>query len=241
MKRPYIICHMLTALDGKIAGASLQLAQVQPLTAAYAKIREDYRADAWAYGTTTTKEFTQNRRPVIIPSDTTVPDGDYIARRDIPFYYISIDTLGEIGWESGIFQKEGRPDAHVVEVLTESTPLSYRVYLRRQGVSYILAGKHTLDCRIAAQKLASLFGIATLLLCGGGVVNYSFLCQDSIDELSLVLAPTADGNCQTPALFSSSSFIQTPAAAAFSLEDVRRIEPDGVYLRYRRTYSTECQ
>ena len=49
-----------------------------------------------------------------------------------------------------ICRKSGRPDAHVIEILTVETPAAYRAYLRRRGVSYVLAGKEHLDCRTAA-------------------------------------------------------------------------------------------
>ena len=46
-----------------------------------------------------------------------------------------------------------------------------------------------LDSKIAVEKLYRLFGIGTLLICGGGTVNWTFLQQGVVDELSLVIAP----------------------------------------------------
>ncbi len=37
MKRPYIICHMLSALDGKITGKFMATDAVRPISEAYAK------------------------------------------------------------------------------------------------------------------------------------------------------------------------------------------------------------
>lgn len=54
--------------------------------------------------------------------------------------------------ESGTFRKAGRPDAHVIEVLTEHTASAYRAYLRKCGASYILAGSEMLDSKLAAKK-----------------------------------------------------------------------------------------
>lgn len=88
---------------------------------------------------------------------------------------MSVDTKGEIGWESGTWKASGRPDAHVIEVLTESTLPAYKAYLRRVGVSYMICGKENLDCRAAAEKLAQHFGIEKVLVCGGGMVNGLFL------------------------------------------------------------------
>lgn len=99
MERPYIICHILSALDGKITGAFMGTESTMIAGREYAWIRTEYRAEAWLYGTITTKEFTNGRKPVF-PSDTNtdmnVPAGDYIAENQAKLYYVSLDTKGEI-------------------------------------------------------------------------------------------------------------------------------------------------
>lgn len=112
------------------------------------------------------------------------------------------EYCGKPKGERGIrhLKKAGRPDSHVIEILTEKTPSKYRAYLRKQGVSYIIAGRDSLDCQLAAKKLKELFGIDKMLICGGGMVNWSFISQGVVDELSLLLSPVADGDPGTPAL-----------------------------------------
>lgn len=64
MERPYVICHILSSLDGKINGPFMGTEAVGALGAEYGKYRTKVNADAWLYGTTTTKEFTGFRKPV---------------------------------------------------------------------------------------------------------------------------------------------------------------------------------
>lgn len=231
MKRPYTICHILSALDGKITGTFMGTEAAGAVSAEYARIRSEYQADAWLYGTVTTKEFTRGRKPELDPA-ADVPDGDFVADHHAPLYYVSVDTQGEIGWESGIFRKTGRPDAHVIEVLTEQTPTAYRAYLRKRGVSYILAGSKMLDSNIAAEKLCRLFGIDTLLICGGGTVNWTFLQQGAVDELSLLIAPTADGNPDSVTVFEKSPLLPAGEPVSFSLKNMERLKGDGIRLVY---------
>lgn len=231
MERPYIICHILSALDGKITGAFMRTKTVQTVSEEYARIRSEYQADAWLYGTVTTKEFTQGRKPELDPA-AEVPDGDFVAKNDAALYYVSVDTQGEIGWESGIFRKTGRPDAHVIEVLTEHTSPAYRAYLRKRGVSYILAGSEMLDSKIAAEKLYRLFGIDTLLICGGGTINWTFLQQGAVDELSLLIAPAADGNPDSVTVFEKSALLPPGEPVSFQLKNVERLKGDGIRLVY---------
>ena len=231
MKRPYIICHILSALDGKITGEFMGMESVRSVSEEYGRIRTEYQADAWLYGTVTTKEFTGWRKPEL-DFVAEVPDGDFVAETQAALYYVSVDTQGEIGWESGTFRKAGRPDAHVIEVLTEQTPAAYRAYLRKQGISYILAGSKLLDSKLAVEKLYQLFGIDTLLICGGGTINWTFLQQGVVDELSLLLAPAADGNPDSVTVFERSPLLSSSSPAAFQLKNIERLKDNGVRLVY---------
>lgn len=231
MNRPYTICHILSAIDGKITGPFMRTESAQTVGEEYGRIRTEYRADAWLYGTITTKEFTKGRKPEL-EAVAEVPDGDFVAETQAALYYVSVDTQGEIGWESGTFRKAGRPDAHVIEVLTEQTPAAYRAYLRKHGVSYILAGSEKLDSKLAAEKLYQLFRIGTLLICGGGTINWTFLQQGAVDELSLLIAPTADGNPDSVTVFEKTTFLPPCDPVTFRLKNIERLKGDGIRLVY---------
>lgn len=232
MNRPYTICHILSSLNGKIAGPFMGTEAALPVIQEYARIRTEMKGSAWLYGTVTTKEFTGNRKPVLQEGTSFVPPGDYVADNRALLYYVSVDTEGEIGWESGTFSMNGRPDAHVIEVLTENTSSVYRAYLRAKKVSYILAGKEKLDCKLAERKLYALFGIQTLLICGGGSVNWSFLQAGAVDELSLLLAPAASGKQGFPSVFEQDCSLEDGLPVEFALKDVKVIKGDGVWLTY---------
>lgn len=231
MKRPYVICHILSSLDGKINGPFMGTGSAAGLAGTYAALRSGMNADAWLYGTATTKKFTDHVRPVL-EDGSSVPDGDFVADDQAELYYVSVDTEGEIGWESGTFANRGRTPAHVIEVLTDSTSASYKAYLRKRGVSYILAGRDSLDCRMAAEKLYRLFHIKKLLICGGGVVNWSFLQAGVIDELRLLIAPVTDGSRGSASLFTQLSYLNEGSPVEFTLKTVEKTGDNGVYLNY---------
>lgn len=46
MKRPFIVCHMLTSLDGKVDGAFLGMPETQPALKAYGSLRDFYSCQA---------------------------------------------------------------------------------------------------------------------------------------------------------------------------------------------------
>nr|WP_303183446.1 dihydrofolate reductase family protein [Lachnoclostridium phocaeense] len=230
--RPYVICHILSALDGKITGTFMRTESAAEASEQYADIRSGLHARAWLYGTSTTREFIGGSKAVLKERAGNVPDGDFIAEAPEKFYFVSVDTEGIIGWQDGTFRKEGRPDAHVIEVLTEKTPLQYRSYLRERGVSYILAGKDSLDCREAVRKLGEYWGIEAILVCGGGTINWTFVQQGAADELSLVLAPAADGESETVTVFERSPLLTASVPVEFALKQVQVLEKGALWMRY---------
>lgn len=143
-----------------------------------------------------------------------------------------MDPKGTLGWDSPYMEKRGRPKAHVIEALTEQVSEDYLAYLRELGVSYVVAGKEQLDCALLLHELKTRFGIERLMIAGGGYVNGSFLQAGLVDEVSLVLAPVADGNAHSVTAFENHNFLENKAAVGLALLEVQRIDGDGLWLRY---------
>lgn len=117
-------------------------------------------------------------------------------------------------------------------MLTESVSDNYIAHLRENNISYVFAGKAKLDIPLALHKLKDLFSINTVMLSGGGAINWSFLQAGCIDELSLLLAPVTDGLRDTTTTFARSSFMADGVPVGFTLKEAKCIHPDGVWLIY---------
>jgi 2,5-diamino-6-(ribosylamino)-4(3H)-pyrimidinone 5'-phosphate reductase len=107
----------------------------------------------------------------------------------------------------------------------------YLAFLRERGVSYLLAGREDVDLPLALEKIGERLGVRTLMLEGGGGINGSMLRAGLVDELSLLVAPVADGRVGTAALFDVDDEGFTPRRLA--LEAVERRADDLLWLRYR--------
>ena len=228
--RPYVVCHMLMALDGRIDGACMSAACAK----AYGHLRTTFDCQATIYGTTTMSgTYSDGLAPATLPvSEADWPHEDYVAQSDVRNFIVSADPQGILGWNDKYIEKRGRPKAHVIEVLTEQVSNEYLAYLRKADVSYVFAGKDHLDCALLLRKLKSLFQIDRLMLAGGGQMNWSLAQEDLIDELSIVLAPTADGNRAAASLFEKPAFLPERLPAVFHLKSVEKLEHDGLWLRY---------
>lgn len=188
-----------------------------------------YQHQGWLSGRVTTDDnFTFYRKPEL--DEGAVPEGDFVAKRT-DMYYVSIDSSGKLGWESDTLTYEDTT-AHVLEVLTGRASNAYKAFLRKLGISYIIAGEEKLDYELAMTKLKTMFGIETLMLGGGGVLNWSFIQAGMCDEISLVIAPCADGSTETQTLFQVREGLSTDKAVGFTLKSADVLEGDTVWLRY---------
>lgn len=224
---------MLTSLDGKIHGAFMEASVTKKVDQEYERTNNTYKPDAWLCGRVTTEEnFTDYRKPVLRENAPQVPTGDFIAYPNAEMYYVSIDLLGKVGWTTNSIKYMERPEAHIIEVLSEKAPNAYRDLLRRLNISYIIAGEEYINCTLASQKLKSLFGINTLMVSGGGYINGSFLAENLIDELSLVMAPVTDAASDTSTLFETGRYLDKINPVEFSLIDVEKLNEGGLWMRY---------
>jgi riboflavin biosynthesis pyrimidine reductase len=154
-----------------------------------------------------------------------VPRTDFVARDDAPSYAIAFDPRGKLRWESGTIDHD-----HAVAVVAEQVPDRYLALPRERGVSYVFGRKGQIDVSGTLRKLCARFGIRRLLLEGGGKTNGSFLAAGCIDELSLLLAPIADGGVGTPTLFDAPGEAPT---ARLQLLSAERRRGSLLWLRYR--------
>lgn len=232
MNRPYIICHMLTSIDGKIDGSYMSVPECSEAFSEYGNLRKEFDCSVVLYGTTTMLGGFSNGRAENIPHcESEIPREDFKAPNDIKNYIVSVDPQGILGFNSGYIEKKNRPKAHVIEVLLETVSDDYLAYLRNVGISYIFAGKDNLDCGLMLEKLYKLFGIERLLAAGGGIMNWSLVQENLIDELSIVIAPAADGNSSAATIFEKADFLPERTPAVFELKNVRRVG-NAVHLQY---------
>ena len=233
MDRPYIICHMSTSLDGKITGPYMDTPEAESVFEEYERINQFYHPQAWINGRVTVDEnFTFYEKPELPKNTPAISHDDYVAVSNAENYIVAADPIGRLGWKQNYVEYAGRPKAYVIEILTEQVSDAYLAFLQIKKISYIFAGTDMIDFAAAVKKLKALFGIEKLKLSGGGVLNWSFAQAGLIDELSLIIAPVADGAADTPTLFERSEKLSPHAPVGFNLKSVGAAKDGCVWLRY---------
>lgn len=233
MERPYVVCHMLASVDGKIDGEYMSRPECSGALRKYGNLRGYYECQATLYGTVTMEGgYSSGLAPADLKGGKVYPGEDYVADSDVRNYIVSLDPKGVLGWDSKYIEKKKRPKAHIIEVLTGQVPDEYVAYLRDYDISYIFAGDTEIGCPLLLSKLKALFGIERLMIAGGGYTNWSFLRSGCVDELSLVIAPLADGGTTSVSIFERSDFLPKKAPVALSLKEMKQVDGSSVWLRY---------
>jgi 2,5-diamino-6-(ribosylamino)-4(3H)-pyrimidinone 5'-phosphate reductase len=222
--RPYVICHMMSSVDGRIQ--SLRWG-VKDAAQFFEKQAAKIKVDAWMVGRKTMQEFSSKAARRARKTSARIGKQDFIAAGEAKSFAVVIDPSGKCNWQESEVQGD-----HVIEVLTEKVSADYLAHLREAGVSYLFAGKRQLDLQLVLEKLAQHFGIERVRLDGGGGNNGSFLAAGLIDELSLVLMPVADGSTGTPTVFDAGPGDSRHKSAKLTLQSVKRLDGGALWLRY---------
>ena len=138
MNRPYIICHMVMSIDGKVTGNYLYTPECEAAAEHYYEINRKFHADAYACGRITM-------------------EGTFIP--------------------------------------------------------------------LALEKIKTQFGIQTLLLEGGSILNGALLKESLVDQLSLVLAPIVAETGDKPLFYES-------ALTGYELTKASPLEKGCLWLQY---------
>lgn len=202
--KPYVICHMMSSLDGRldvVSWAPEGDALYKGATSEYQRIHKAFEADAWLAGTNTMKEFTGDTaamRQVPRHNDNggTPVRPFYLANEEARHFAIAIDRKGRLHWA-----EPTADEGHIIVILGASVPDSHLAELRGTGISYLVMPGDDIDLSAMLEQLGSRLTIRKLLLEGGAKMNGAFLKAGLVDEISLLLCPAIDGKAGASTIY----------------------------------------
>jgi riboflavin biosynthesis pyrimidine reductase len=226
--KPYVICHMVSSVDGRIWG-SRQQPKANIVPNLFERLHDQMGGGSWLCGRVTAQEFAKGKGLVYPPTDQKFPRENWYAKRDAKTWGIFLDAHGKAVWH----RSDIGGDAILV-ILTEQVPDSHLAGLRSDGVSYVFAGKSEIDLAMALETLNRELGIERIMLEGGGGANGALLRAGLIDELSLVICAVIDGSTGGPIVFNSGEEDLGPAPIeSMTLVSHEVLEKGAVWLRYK--------
>lgn len=224
MKKPYIICHMVESVDGRI-----DCTMVDKISGdEYYTTLGSLDCPASVEGRVTMEHY--YALPQKFPADTdgSIGKEKIYKATDRSDFHICPDTKGTLMWEQGIMD-DGRP---LLVITSERASRRYLGYLEEKGISYIATGKESIDLARAMCILAETFGVERLAVLGGGVINGAFLNAGLIDELSLLLAPGIDGRNGMRAVFDGIAD-EAKQPTKLSITTIEKFDNDVVWIKYK--------
>ena len=198
--RPFIICHMMTSIDGKIVEdhwtAPYGGTENDETTISYYDLSDSFKCDAEMLGRVTVhrhhaKQEFKDPIPVIA-----IDPQPFIGKRETKRLCIVVDRHGRIKYEGDRICGE-----NIIVVLSQKISQTYLEHLRSLKISYVFAGEDGNDLVEAMESLGRFFNIKRIVLQGGGTINGAFLENGLIDELSVMIYPGIDGRKAAPSLF----------------------------------------
>jgi 2,5-diamino-6-(ribosylamino)-4(3H)-pyrimidinone 5'-phosphate reductase len=136
------------------------------------------------------------------------------------YYRIVLDSNLTIPLDSNVisFQPEIYP---TIICATENVPLTTQRNYEDRGVKIIKAGNGKRVDLIKLLPILKSLGVNTILLEGGGNLNWSFIQNNLIDDIRLTIAPWIVGGKDATSLVEGLGFGEIKNAPRFDLFDVK--------------------
>ncbi len=224
MTKPYIICHMVESLDGRI-----DCRMVDKISGdEYYSTLDSLCCPASVEGRVTMEHYYALPDKFDSGDSPTVDHEQWHTTSNRNDFHICPDTTGSLMWESATLD-DGRP---LLILTSEKATEKYLAYLRDKGISYIATGKDAIDLPRAMSILHDCFGVERLAVLGGGIINGGFLAAGLLDEVSMLIAPGIDGRDGMRASFDGISDT-SKLPTSLSLLSVQREVNGVIWLRYK--------
>lgn len=219
--KPYIICHMMSSVDGRIDCA--MTAEIEK-TDVYYQALDRLKLDAVLEGRVSRQMH--YALPETFKAKDATPIGEESHFMDHPaeLYDIAVDTHGSLRWP------ESASADNLLVITDEQCPKEYHDHLTGRGISWIACGKNGIDFNRAAELLGDVFGIKRLGIVGGGHINGAFLQAGLLDEVSLMIGGGIDGRTGMVAVFDGIKDRNYPPTL-LTLQDVERMG-NTVWMKY---------
>lgn len=222
MNKPFIVCHMMMSVDGRIdCGMTAQLPGVDDY---YASL-EACQAPTRVSGRVTAMLEMADKDAVFEAHGEAIAEEAFSKKEDAVAYEVIMDTKGTLCWDHWEREKP------LIIVTGEQVKTDYLAYLDGLGISWIACGETRIDLVRAAEILADEFSVTRMAVVGGGAINAGFLDAGLLDAVSILLAPGIDGRGGMASTFDGLPMDRTPFA--LKLESVEAHESGAVSLYYQ--------
>lgn len=223
MNKPYIVCYMMTSVDGRIDCA---MTEKLPGVEDYYPTLEELDLKSAVSGRVTAElEIAEKGK--------FVPQGEAVGKAtvskkclSVDGYDIIVDTKGTLLWKHA--DEYEKP---IVIVTSMQVTMDYLAYLDGKNISYIVTGQEKIDLADSVRILKEDFGVERMGVLGGSAINTGFLDAGLLDEVIVLIGAGIDGRASFPPVFNSNN--ESRALVPLKLTEVKQYQSGAVLIRYK--------
>ena len=224
MNRPYIICHMMTSIDGRIDCE--MVGKLKGVDEYYQTLNE-LNAPARLSGRVTAElELALKGKFSPKKPEETFEKESFSKKKDSEGLEIIVDNKGTLLWDD-----DSKYERHHMIITSEKVTKEYLDYLDSKKISWIVCGKEKIDLKKSMEILFKEFQVKRLAVVGGPQINSSFLDEKLLDEITILIGVGIDGRKGMPALFDGFS-MDHPITTNLQLKEVKSFKNGAVFIRY---------
>lgn len=224
MKRPYIVCHMMTSLDGRIDCA--MTSQLPGIDDYYETLNE-LNVPTTLSGRVTAELEMAEPGTFEVTDDTSFGRVGFSKKADAPGYEIVVDTHGKLLWPNG-----GKTEKPYLIITCEQISKEYLHYLDGKNISWLACGNERVNLARASEILFDKFGVERMGIVGGAAINTAFLNDGLLDEISILVGAGIDARGEMPSVFDGREM--SYPLTHLKLLDIKKFDSGAVWLRYGR-------
>jgi len=217
---PHVILHIGMSVDGRIDWGVRD-------EGLYYEQAAHFKADAMLTGSRT-------MLAAYTTQDTPHEDDEPLGSRELhPLHVpllVVIDSRGQIrGWSQ--IKKEPYWRS-AMALCSRSTPQEYLDYLQKRRVEYIVTGEDHVDLRAALEELNARYGVKTVRVDSGGILNGALLRAGLVSEVSVLVGPCLVGGTTPRSMFVAPDLTSAEGVIPLKLAHVEQMRGDTIWLRY---------
>ncbi len=215
---PRVILFNGISVDGRMDGFTGNLGL-------FYQVAAHWNTDAMLSGSNTIMAATPPS-----PAEETLPEPPHKDPADTRALLVAVDGRGRCRhWDYWRQQPYWRD---VVVLCSRATPPDYLRYLESRQIDSIITGDGHVDLRAALEELNARHGVKTIRVDSGGVLNGALLRAGLVDEVSVLISPSAAGGTLPRSIFVAPDLTTPAGAIPLRLLQVEKMSDDHVWLRY---------
>jgi len=218
---PWVIMCNVVSLDGRITGFNAD--------SDFYELASKLDFDAVLMGSNTLLAGF-NAQPGELRKDDEVLNHRQIDPEDQRPILVVPDSKGQIRIWNEVFKMPYVKD--ILVLCARSTPQEYLDFLDEQFIKYMIVGYQQVDLETALDELNLQFGVKSVRVDSGGILNGILLKQGLVDEVHVLIHPLLLGGSSSNSIYQTQDLDGDEGVIQLKINKFQKLKENIVWLQY---------